>query len=88
MSIKKTEQTDFHQLSLYIGLDVHKKQWSVSAYTPTAHHRTFSQPPIPRALKNSLDHHFPGAQVVWAYEALSLAIGSSGNLPYMVIDVW
>jgi transposase len=69
MSIMKTEQTDFHQLSLYIGLDVHKKQWSISIYTPTAYHRTFSQPPTPKALKNYLDHHFPGAQVVCAYEA-------------------
>ena len=64
----KTEGTKFHQLSLYIGLDVQRKQWSVSIYTPAAHHRTFSQPPNPKALKNYLNHHFRNAQVVCAYE--------------------
>jgi len=32
-------------LELYVGIDVHKKQWSVSIFTQEAHHRTFSQPP-------------------------------------------
>jgi hypothetical protein len=31
-------------LKLYVGIDVHKKQWSVSIFTETAHHRTFCQP--------------------------------------------
>lgn len=65
----KTTQTDFSNLTLYIGIDVHKKQWSVSVYTSAAHHRTFSQPSNPQALKSYLDHNFPGAQVVCAYEA-------------------
>jgi transposase len=65
----KTLQTDFSNLQLYIGIDVHKKQWSVSIYTDAAHHRTFSQPATPQALKSYLDHHFPGAKVVCAYEA-------------------
>ena len=38
-------------LKLYIGIDVHKKQRSVSSFTDAAHHRTFSQPPSPVALK-------------------------------------
>ena len=86
----KTEVTNFHQSSLYIGLDLHKKQWSVSVYTPTAHHRTFSQPPTPMALKNYLAHHFPGAQVVCAYEACKFGYytdvvlqGLQPNLPVM-----
>src|SRR6188768_1363131 len=65
----KTIQSDFSSLQLYIGIDVHKKQWSVSIYTDAAHHRTFSQPAIPQALKSYLDHNFPGAKVVCAYEA-------------------
>jgi hypothetical protein len=52
-----------------VGLDVHKRQWSVSIYTASAHHRTFSQPPYPKALKSYLEKHFSGASVRCAYEA-------------------
>lgn len=65
----ETIQSDFSNLQLYVGLDIHKKQWSVSIYTNSVHHRTFSQPPKPQALKSYLDHNFPGAKVVCAYEA-------------------
>lgn len=65
----KTLQSDFSNLQLYIGIDVHKKQWSVSVYTDASHHRTFSQPPSPKALKSYLDHHFPGAKIICACEA-------------------
>lgn len=61
--------TSFASLSLFVGIDVHKKQWSVSIYSGQIHHRTFSQPPDPEALKSYLDKHFPGAKVVCAYEA-------------------
>ena len=33
--------------SLYIGIDVHKRQWSVSIFTSVIHHKTFSQPAQP-----------------------------------------
>lgn len=54
---------------LFIGIDVHKRQWSISIYTSTIHHRTFSQPPDPRALKSYIDKHFNDYQVICAYEA-------------------
>ena len=63
------EQNNFVDLQLYVGIDVHKKQWSVSIYTPSSYHRTFSQPPHPKALKNYLDKHFDGARIKCAYEA-------------------
>jgi len=59
-------------LKLYVGIDVHKKQWSVSIFTEAAHHRTFSQPPSPEALKAYIDKNFPGAAVTCAYEATKL----------------
>jgi transposase len=68
----KTTQSDFSSLQLYVGLDVHKKQWSSSIFTDAAHHRTFSQPPTPSALKAYLDRHFPGAPVTCAYETSKL----------------
>ena len=36
---------------LYIGIDVHKRSWSVSIFTDILHHKTFSQPPLPKALQ-------------------------------------
>jgi transposase len=61
-----------HALKLYVGIDVHKKQWSVSIFTDAAHHRTFSQPPSTDALKTYINRNFPGASVICAYEATKL----------------
>ena len=68
------ESNNFSNLQLYVGIDVHKKQWSVSIFTEAAHHRTFSQPPLPAALKAYLDRNFPGASVTCAYEASKLGL--------------
>lgn len=68
----ETTKLHFSNLQLYVGIDVHKKDWSVSIYTDAAHHRTFCQPPSPAALKAYLDYNFPGARVVCAYEASKL----------------
>lgn len=54
---------------LFIGLDVHKRQWSVSIFTERLHHKTFSQPPRACSLKGYLDQYFPDHQVICAYEA-------------------
>lgn len=60
-----------HQTSkkLYVGIDVHKRQWSVSIFTSAIHHKTFSQAPEPIALKTYLDKYFKQYQVICAYEA-------------------
>lgn len=63
------EKTTFQGQTLYVGIDVHKRQWSVSIYSQEVHHKTFSQPPYPDSLKAYLDKHFPGATVQCAYEA-------------------
>jgi transposase len=63
---------NFSALQLYIGIDVHKKQWSVSIFTNAAHHRTFSQPPSPDALRTYVDKNFPHWSVICAYEATKL----------------
>ena len=65
-------QNNFESLRLYVGIDVHKKQWSVSIFTDASHHRTFSQPASAEALKSYLDNHFPNASVSCAYEATKL----------------
>jgi transposase len=58
----------FENMTLYVGIDIHKRQWHVSIFTASIHHRTFSQPPEPLALKHYIDKYFPGAKVICAYE--------------------
>ncbi len=59
----ETKLVEFSDTILYVGIDVHKRQWSVTILTQAIHHRTFSQPSDPLALKHYIDQHFPGAKV-------------------------
>ena len=63
------QKVSFEGQQLYIGIDVHKKQWSVSIFSAELHHKTFSQPPLPLALRSYLDQHFPAAKISCAYES-------------------
>lgn len=54
---------------LFIGLDVHKRSWSVSIFTQSIHHKTFSQPPSPDALRTYVSKFFKDYEVICAYEA-------------------
>jgi transposase len=54
---------------IYIGLDVHKKSWSVSIFSKYGEYKTFNQPPEVEKLVHYLNHHFPGARYYAAYEA-------------------
>lgn len=54
---------------LFIGLDVHKKNWKVTILGPSYEHKTFSQNPDPELLTNYLHKNFPGAEYQSVYEA-------------------
>jgi transposase len=54
---------------VYIGIDVHKKQWTVSIMTSLKDHKTFVQPPQPEKLVHYVRENFPGAQYYSVYEA-------------------
>jgi len=60
---------DFTNEPIYIGIDVHKKSWSVSIMLNGITHKTFSQPPKPDILNNYLNKNFPGGDYICAYEA-------------------
>ena len=60
---------DFACQHIYIGLDVHKKSWSVCILTHLVEHKTFTQPPDPTVLVNYLKRNFPGAIYHAVYEA-------------------
>lgn len=60
---------DFTGQQVYVGMDIHKKSWSISIYTDLLEHKTFSQPPEVGVLVNYLKRNFPGAAYKSVYEA-------------------
>jgi transposase len=64
-----TKELSFKGESIYLGLDVHKKQWTVSIMTDFKEHKTFVQPPDPAVLVKYVHEHFPEANYYSVYEA-------------------
>lgn len=69
MQANKQVRIDFQGEELFIGLDVHKKNWSVVIYTKHLEVKRFTQPSSPKLLVDYLHRHFPGASYHTAYEA-------------------
>lgn len=69
MQPQGTKKIDFTGKELFIGLDVHKKSWSVTILVEGMEHKTFTQLPDPKALFNYLQRMFPGGTYHSAYEA-------------------
>jgi len=69
MPTQVTKKIDFTGKDLFIGLDVHKKSWSVTIIVDGIEHRTFTQPPDPETLQKYLQRSFPGGNYQSAYEA-------------------
>jgi Transposase and inactivated derivatives len=60
---------EFNGQDIYVGFDVHKKDWKVTIMSDKLVHKTFSQPPKPEVLVQYLTKNFPGAHYHTAYEA-------------------
>ncbi len=65
----QSNKLDFSNQNVYVGFDVHLKDWKVSVMVDDIHHKTFSQPPSPEVLVNYLQKNFPSANYLSAYEA-------------------
>ena len=61
------KNTDFQ--NVYIGLDVHLKQWNVSIIQGGIRRKSFQQTPSVTALLSHLKTHYPGYRYYSAYEA-------------------
>lgn len=66
-NLKKT--FDFSGETFYVGLDVHKKAWSVTVRTSNLEVAHFSQSPEPKMLFSYLKKKFPSGSYHSAYEA-------------------
>lgn len=53
---------------LFIGIDIHKKQWTVHMRTDICEHRSFTMPPSPEHLFTYVERHFLDHQVSVAFE--------------------
>lgn len=58
----------FENETVYIGLDVHKRSWNAAIYLNEQFIRNIHQPPTPQALYHYLQHSYPQANYVCAYE--------------------
>jgi transposase len=86
MQTQVTKKIDFSGKDLSIGLDVHKKSWSVTIVIDGIEHRTFTQPPDPVALNNYLQRMFPGGSYNSAYEAGFCGYGIHRELKFLGIN--
>jgi transposase len=66
---RQVKELDFSGQNMYVGLDTHGKQITVTILGEKLHHKTFSQPPDANALTRYLKKNFPGANYFAAYEA-------------------
>lgn len=65
----QSKSINFYGMDVYVGIDVHKKSWSVTILIDDIEHKTFTQPPSSDKLHNYLVKHFPDATYHSAYEA-------------------
>ena len=67
--VQSTKKLDFQGNPIYVGIDVHKKQWNVFIMSDLKEHRGFVQPPEAAMLGRYLRDNFPGASYHSVYEA-------------------
>jgi transposase len=65
----QSNKLDFSNQNVYVGFDVHLRDWKVSIMVDDIHHKTFSQDPSPEILVKYLQKNFPSANYLSAYEA-------------------
>jgi len=66
---KKNNEVDFTNQIIFVGIDVHKKQWSVSINISGHQIKTFSMNPKPEELSRYLRKNYPGGKYRSVYEA-------------------
>lgn len=66
---EKINEKTFEGQPIYVGIDVHKKDWKVTVMTAELSYKTFSAVPKSEKLASYLKSTFPGATYYSAYEA-------------------
>lgn len=63
------EKADFSNMTIYCGIDVHKKNWSVTIYLEDRFIKTFHQISEPSVLLSHLQNNYPNGNYIACYEA-------------------
>ncbi|MEW6006363.1 MAG: IS110 family transposase [Stygiobacter sp.] len=66
---KENNKLDFTNQTVFVGIDVHKKQWSVTINTGGQQIKTFSMNPSTKELSKYLMKNYPKAKYQSCYEA-------------------
>lgn len=69
MQITQSNKFNFKGQNLYVGIDVHKKSWSVTILSENSVLKKFSQAPDPQLLHNFLTRNYPEGNYYSVYEA-------------------
>ena len=67
--MRQSNEISFKGQSIYVGIDVHLKSWSVSVLSENSALKRFVQDPSPEALHQFLIRNYPGAEYYSVYEA-------------------
>ena len=62
-------RANFSEQFIDVGLDVHKHSWNAAIFLNGMYVRNIHQPPLPGALRQFLQDHYPGAHYRCAYES-------------------
>jgi transposase len=84
--LEQKNKLNFEGRNIYVGIDVHLRQWNVSIYVEELFHKTFQQPAEPMALSHYLRQNFPGGQYHSAYEAGFCGFWAHHKLKELGID--
>lgn len=68
--LQNRKKISFEQQEVYVGIDVHKKHWTIAVCTQHREYRPYNiAPPSVDVLVNRLEKDFPKANFICAYEA-------------------
>jgi len=67
--MSKNKEITFKGKAIYVGMDVHRKDWKICILFEERVYKEFCQPPKPEVLIKYLKKHFPGASYKSVYEA-------------------
>lgn len=65
----QSKTLNFEGQNIYVGFDVHLKNWQVTILTQNMSHKTFVMPAKPETLSKYLNENFPNGEYHSAYEA-------------------
>ena len=80
-------QVDFSGKHLFIGIDMHKKNWVVTVRTRDLQLKTFSMDPFPETLQRLLNREYGGGIFHLVYEAGCFGYGSYDYFQEKELDI-